>query len=241
MKRGTLSWLISIFADLIYPPRCVSCRTPLLGFRQNLLCDNCYAGLARIDENSCRFCGSIIGKYAKRRNECDVCRNQKRHYTRVIAAVEYNDIAQHIIHAYKFYNQKNLAPLMAKEILSRLYQEYSKVNFDYIIPVPLHKKKLLKRGYNQSTLLARYISDNLKITFSDDILLRTRNTSPQSLLDSRKRETNIIDAFTATRELAGKKILLIDDVLTTGCTASECAGSLRRAGASRVYVCVFAR
>ena len=241
MNNTAFQHLYNNFLDLLYPPSCVCCHKNLSGYSQKLLCSECYDSLVHIKDNSCYFCGSPLGKYAKRTKQCDICRNISRSYTRVIAAVEYNEIARKMILSYKFYNRKHLCLLMAREMLQRIFKEYSEISFDYILPVPLHKKKYAARGYNQSELLAHYISDNLNFRLKTDLLIRMRNTPPQSLLDSAGRETNLKDAFIVTREIAKKRILLIDDVLTTGCTASECAKALRMAGAERIYVAVFAR
>jgi ComF family protein len=113
---------------------------------------------------------------------------------------------------------------------------------DLVLPVPLHPRRLLWRGYNQSTELARGLGRALQCPVPPDALVRTRNTVPQLSLDMRQRRENIRDAFAADpAQVAGRSILLVDDVYTTGATLTECARTLRRAGASGVAVLVLAR
>ncbi len=227
--------------DLLYPPTCVFCGKPLIWLNNTTICSACIELLEYIDENSCWHCSLPLGKYSMRQKKCDECKSRNHKFTRVVAACKYNQLAKEIIHAYKFSNRKQFSSLISKIVYKKYLQEYSTLKFDYIIPVPLHKRKICERGYNQSALIAKYISDRTSFTYSDMILSRIRYTVSQSLLNSQDRETNLNGAFGVNKSLLNSTILLVDDVFTTGATISECAYTLKKYGARRVYAIVFAR
>ncbi len=233
--------IFKYLADLLYPPMCHCCEAPLIGLSQNHLCSDCFKRLKFFGDNSCWFCSHPLGKFVARQKECDECHGRERKYTRVVATCEYNDAARSLIHAFKFCNFKPIYLLLSELMIRRFIEEYSGISFDYILAVPLHKNKMAERGYNQSDLLAKELSCRLGLPHSSDLLQRIRNTPSQALLNSQERENNLRGAFEVTKTITSAKILLIDDVYTTGSTASECACALRKAGASRVYVLVFAR
>lgn len=227
--------------DLIYPPACVFCGKPLIWQNNITICSDCIELLEYMNDESCWNCSSPLGKYRARQKECDECKHRNHKFTRVVAACKYNKSAKEIIHAYKFCNMKHLSSLISHIVYKRYLQEYSTLKFDYIIPVPLHKRKICERGYNQSALIAKYISDMTGFTYSDKLLSRIKYTVSQSLLNSQDRETNLIGAFDVEKPLDNSTILLVDDVFTTGSTISECAYTLKHYGARRVYAIVFAR
>lgn len=130
-----------------------------------------------------------------------------------------------------------MGELMAARVITTDFPR----KLDAIIPVPLHSQRQRSRGYNQSHLLAKVIGDKLGVPFTATTLTRTRNTPPQSLLRQHYRLQNLTGAFRVDKVIPGKTVLLVDDVMTTGTTVSECAEVLRKAGAERVYVVVFAR
>lgn len=227
--------------DLVYPSLCVYCGKSLLWQDNNILCSDCSGLLNRIDKTSCWFCSTPLGKYSQRQKECSECRGNKLRFTRVVAACSYNDVARELIHAYKFGNMKYVYRLIADYMYDKFIQEYSETHFNYILPVPLHRKKLCERGYNQSALIASVLAEKTGLTFSEDILLRQRYTLSQSMLSSEDRKKNLTGAFDVSKPLNNASILLVDDVFTTGSTISECADTLRSYGAGRVYAIVFAR
>jgi ComF family protein len=110
-----------------------------------------------------------------------------------------------------------------------------------VVPVPLHRRRMAARGFNQAELLARVVAEALSLPLRTDRLRRIRETRAQASLPGRLRREGPLGAFRAEGDLSGARVLLVDDVLTTGTTASECARVLREAGAERVYVIVFAR
>ncbi len=227
--------------DLLYPPFCLECSTPLLFSEQSILCTECSTKLEYIGANSCWFCSTPLGKYGALQKECDECRGRKLSFTRLVATCVYNQTARAVVLAFKFGNSKHLYKFMTDLMLKRLEQEYSGIKFDYVVPVPLHKHKLKERGYNQSALLARDIALRAGFEYSPGILRRVRYTVSQSLLSAEERQSNLSQAFAAIGSFPNATVLLVDDVCTTGVTLHECALTLRAAGARRIYSLVFAR
>lgn len=139
-----------------------------------------------------------------------------------------------LIRALKFRSVKMLAPYLASGMAPLLAQK-SLPAFDCIVPVPLHSERLFERGFNQSELLARALSEQTGIPTRTDYLARIRRTRQQSKLKPRERGGDLRSAFRASGDLSGQRILLVDDVITTGSTACACASALKEAGALEVY------
>ena len=231
----------SKLTDLLYPPICISCDKPLLWDSDKFICTDCITGITCIGDNSCWFCATPQGKYATRPKDCPECRGHDYAFTRVIAACTYSGVAKDMIHAFKFQNMKNISTLILQFLIQKFENEYKDIRFDYIIPVPLHKRRLQERGYNQSAILAEELSRLTGYPFAADILQRVRYTESQALLCADARRINLNRAFRVNSELNKATVLLVDDVLTTGSTLHECAKILRKHGARRIYALVFAR
>jgi ComF family protein len=176
--------------------------------------------------------GAVSGAAAARTPEWDQAR----------AAVLYNDQSRRLVHALKYHDRHDAAEVMARMMHHagrRLLDSH-----DLLAPVPLHWLRLWSRRYNQSALLARRLGKLAAVPVCPDLILRCRQTRSQVGLSARERNRNIRGAFAVRDQLAsrvaGRKILLIDDVMTSGATANECARVLRGAGAMHVAVLVFA-
>ncbi len=147
------------------------------------------------------------------------------------AGILYNDAAADMIHRFKYYGCRYLGKSLSSFItLPDNWQA------DMIIPVPLHSARLKERGYNQSLILAEHLSMRCGVPVKADLLKRIRNTLMQSLTSREERRENVKDAFRASDRCAGMRIILVDDVITTGSTAEECVKALKAAGADKVYV-----
>lgn len=147
------------------------------------------------------------------------------------AGMLYNDVAADMIHRFKYYGCRYLGKNLAS--FTALPEDW---HADVIIPVPLHPKRLKERGYNQSLILARALGERNGIPVRDDLLIRIRNTLMQSMTSRGERRENVKDAFRAAKACAGMRVILVDDVITSGSTAEECAKALKDAGADKVYV-----
>lgn len=147
------------------------------------------------------------------------------------AGIRYNDAASEMVHRFKYYGCQYLGRNLAS--FMELPKEWQA---DAIIPVPLHPARLKERGYNQSLILAKELGGRYGIPVRDDLLKRIRNTLMQSMTSREERHANVKDAFRASKRCRGLSIILVDDVITSGSTAEECAKALKAAGAYKVYV-----
>lgn len=153
----------------------------------------------------------------------------------IMSPFEYTGALRNAILNFKFYNSRAYAPLFADMMTDYLDSYTIWDKFDYIIPVPLHASRLKKRGYNQSELISAHISQYLGIPHKTDGISRIRHTKHQSKLQKSDRVRNVQNAFTCTEDFTDKRILLFDDICTTGSTLEACASSLKAAGAE--YIC----
>lgn len=228
--------------DFLFAPKakCAGCGS-LMGADKDWLCADCHAKLhpLYLDRQSssviCAHCGTVYygGGF------CTGCRRKNVRLLRAPAAYTYDETVRGIIHAFKFGGVYRMAKWMAGEMVKVLRAE-EMTGFDLIIAVPLHYTRRFARGYNQSEKLARQVSLQTGINMGY-LLKRTRATKQQSLLSDKQRRVNLDNAFAVTGDVKGKKILLIDDVRTTGTTAVKCTDTLFGAGAREVTVLTFAQ
>ena len=149
----------------------------------------------------------------------------------ITSALVYNDAASGMIRRFKYHNARYLGKSLAG--LIQLPPEWE---IDAMLPVPLHPKREKQRGYNQSLILARHLGERYSIPVKANLIKRIKNTQSQALSSPAERLTNLKDAFRASAKCKDLSILLVDDVVTTGSTASECAKALKEAGAVKVYI-----
>lgn len=236
--------IVKTFIDFIYPHACLLCREKMpYGSTRELVCASCLDAVRRNSPPFCQKCGrKIKGTYTSK-NICRDCRQAHYHFDRAWASCSYEGAVKEMIHNFKY---KNKIPL--KKYLSQLMTEFIKeyrlpVNYcDYIAPVPLSAGKFREREFNQSTLLAENIARDFGINILKDNLIRVRDTPSQTTLDMPGRRENVRGAFALKKpeEVREKIILLVDDVLTSGSTASEAACALKGAGADVVFVLTLA-
>lgn len=171
---------------------------------------------------------------------CRLCRSGLTGFRRAFAYGEYDGTLRTLIHLLKYSGVEPLAqPLGA--MLSRALPRH--IEFDAIVPMPLHWYRKWRRGFNQSELLAKVLSGRTGLPLITDAMTRRRSTAPQAGLSGAQRRLNVSGAFAVKRRhlIEGRRVLLVDDVMTTGATAGTCAAALRRAGASEVSVLTLAR
>ena len=235
-----LKQLCSSVLDLIYPPSCILCKKSIPAQDQTPLCPGCQMTIQR---NRPPFCAKCSRSLENNSETCPTCSKNNPHFDTAWAAAAYDETMQKLIHLFK-YGQKTSLQHCFFELISEFITAYRlNINqFDLVIPVPLHPTRLRERGYNQAQLLAQLIARQYSIPLSSNNLIRIRNTESQSVLSQKERWTNIQQAFRIRQpvEFQDKEILLIDDLLTTGATASEAARTLKEAGAKRVDVLTIA-
>ena len=234
--------------NLVYPTPCQICRHPLGLDRVSALCGRCWGDLERMPAVGCARCGwPFPGAAGSRGTEtplCQRCRETRDHFRLARAALRYRDegIARSAIllvkHGGHLALLQRLAGLLAEEAPHYLSLE----EWDGLVPVPLHWVRRWRRGFNQAAVLARVVGRRHGIPVLGRALRRVRAT-PRQHGDFEARRKNIRDAFTAAAGagIAGRRLLLVDDVFTTGATADACARVLRRAGAADVGVLTLAR
>lgn len=222
--------------DLLFPPRCFVCQA--LGERSGL-CETCAAAITRVPEPWCGRCGRPLGDRATCYN-CKIC---KPTFVRCRAWGLYEGVLRDAIHRFKYRDRPGLAEPLGARLADYARSQsaaLNKLQFDAVIPVPMHPIRQRQRGYNQAERLARVVARDLGLAVQTHWLLRTRATRPQVGLSADIRATNLKDAFRASSEVTGKTVLLIDDVTTTGSTLNACAATLTRSGATAVYALALA-
>ncbi len=226
--------------NVALPPLCPGCRELVGG---NGLCASCWSKLALIAPPYCERLG-IPFAYDPGPGVLSMeAIADPPAYHRARAAVRYDDIARKLVHSLKYGDRLDLAPT-AGRWMARAGRELL-ADADALVPVPLHWRRLWARRFNQSALLAKAISETAGVPVADDALRRIKATAQQVGLSQKERASNVQGAFHVPPEgrvaVQGRRLVLIDDVLTSGATADACARSLLRAGAASVDVVVFAR
>jgi ComF family protein len=216
------------------------CGEPLHEVSRIPVCRACLEQPTAITaEYCCRDCKTPFqNRYPlDEEGRCSLCRLGLTGFDTVYTFGSYEHTLRELIHLFKYSNIRTLARPLGALIARAIPREHC---FDLIVPMPLHWKKRWSRGYNQSELLAKEISRRWGVPVAK-IVRRVKDTPPQAGLSNSKRRLNVRGAFAAKRNLKGLRVLLIDDVLTTGATAGACASVLKRAGASHVAVAAVAR
>jgi len=218
--------------QLVYPATCLCCAGPMPDY-QARLCDSCRRSLSNSTHPVCPRCAATVGPYVQVGSGCTQCRKESFHFERVLRLGPYEGMLREVVLRIKQLSGEDLA-----EAIGKLWAEVS-----LVIPVPLYWFKRLRRGYNQSEVLAQALAIKLHVPYLGRLLRRTRNTPQQTQRVGVNRRDNVRDAFRApaSPKLTKKTVLLVDDVLTSGSTASEAARALKKAGAGKVFVAVLAR
>ena len=229
-RRPVLSRLTKAALDLVFPIHCTGC-----GREGEIICDQCDIGLARLAPPWCLICAApgVEGV-------CRWCIQHPRGFKSLRSLYRFQGPIRDAVHALKYRGVRAAAERLGH--LMAGYLERNPVPADVLIPVPLHRRRLRSRGYNQSALLAREISKLTGLPVQDDLLLRVGNSPPQvEILGRDERRNNVSGNFACRNDATSLTPLLIDDVATTGSTLSECASVLRRGGADTVYALTLAR
>jgi ComF family protein len=235
---GFKFWL-QPFLDLLFPSVCISCEKPSSG--PLCLCGSCRAEVRYLHSPLCVRCGALFVGGNGGDHLCGNCLRRSPPYLLARAVAVYAPPVSTLLHQLKYRTDRTVLSTLSDIAIHFDFTPFA--SCDLIVPVPLHPKRLRARGLNQSLLLARLFFPGEVKTIRSGILVRTRDTVPQTFLNGKERRSNLLAAFAVNRkaDISGKSICLVDDVLTTGTTVNECAGTLMRAGAKEVKVLTMAR
>lgn len=229
------------FFQLIYPRRCPVCEK-VLAPRDKFIHIDCRNELEFIQQPTCLRCGKPVD--TKEQEYCFDCNQKVFHYIRGFPCIKYDKRMSKSISAFKYYGRKEYADFYVDELLHRYKETFSRMKFDVLVPVPIHKSKRVIRGYNQAELIAEGIGEAIGVEVDVKLLLRNKKTLPQKELDEKERLKNLIQAFSINKSgsiKAYQRVLLVDDIYTSGATIEACARILKEAGVKEVYytsVCI---
>lgn len=241
MEVSSVSRFLHALLDVILPPICHICHSHIPDAGRLHICQSCRERMPLVSSPLCPLCGiPFAGVGGDHR--CGACLTNPPHYDAARAHFLYEGAIRELIHSFKYNQQTQLRyplALLALEGANGLVAHAPHI----IVPVPLHRSRLRQRGFNQAVLLGKVLSRQISLPMLPDALVRTRPTEPQIKLSATERRLNVKGAFSVRRadSVAGKRVLLLDDVMTTGSTMDECARELKKAGAEAVFAAAIAR
>lgn len=231
-NRKVYDWLLFV-REAFYPPLCALCAQP--GIADRDLCSGCWYELPR-NTPCCQRCALPLQLEGAL---CGACSRTPPPFERSVIPFRYEPPFDHLLQQLKFHQRLQLAPLLG-QLLAEAVAQRSEPLPALLLPVPMHPRRVRRRGYNQALELARRVSVELGIPFSGRLCRRVRHTPAQTTLQGRERRRNLRGAFTVEGSLP-RHVAIVDDVVTTGATVQEFARSLRRAGAETIEVWACAR
>lgn len=250
-RRNRVSVLLDFLArvgsasmDLLLPRRCPGCGERVRGGSSTSWCGACLAALPLIASPICPVCGRPYPKSPDSGDHlCGECAESAFAFHSARSAVVHTGLVRDLIHRFKFSGRLEYAAPLASLLSDVVRNHTGATTAELILPVPLHLKRLRDRGFNQSGILAGFLGKRLELPVGTDVLLRTDWKRPQTRLTRAERLDNVRHAFSVAMPWAVKtlRVLIVDDVFTTGTTLSECARVLLRAGAAEVHAVTVSR
>ena len=234
--------------NFLYPPQCAACGATFGLDADARVCDSCLAKLEPLPAPLCSVCGGPVESAGGIETRCARCIEIPPRFRRARSIARYRASAEDdpaslpaLIRRHKYGLDQAIGRALAEFLGSAL--PISREDVDMVVPVPLHRRRLWWRGFNQAALLAAEVARRLERPLDTEVLIRVRATNPQTYRHHDERRRNVRRAFEIRKpgRLAGKRVLLVDDVMTTGATVEECARTLIDGGASAVDVFTLAR
>ncbi len=231
------------FLDILFPPLCHVCKSFIPEAGSLHLCSDCREKIVPVTSPLCTVCGIPFNTEAGINHICGPCSVKKKPFASARSAVCFHGPAQELIHKLKYGKKTYLARPLGFLTTGPLAPFIAETGVELIVPVPLHRRRLKERGFNQALLIADVLSKSFGIKLARNNLRRIRWTEPQINLSGDERIRNVRGAFSVKdpQTFEGKTILLVDDVYTTGSTVAECAKVLDANGAGMVHVATVAR
>ena len=229
--------------NLLYQPVCQLCHDHRAEAREGFVCAKCWSHVRFIRAPFCERCGLPFEGNLTTQFVCTNCNDLKLYFTSARSAVVAKTVVLEAIHRFKYSRALWFGNFLAGLLIREAAPVLANGNWHHIVPVPLHPVKLREREFNQATLLAAQLARATKIPLDEKILRRVNPTATQTLLTRNERAANMKNAFVVRKgtRLDGKRIVLLDDVFTTGATTNACARALQLAGAAEVCVWTVAR
>lgn len=228
--------------DLLYPRNCAHCGAPSPD-ALSYICWDCLSDTPKIEAPFCACCGDPVAGDIQHDYTCFACSRETPAFEFARSAVRYEGAVSAALRDLKYNHAVWMARDLAALLLACVRAEYSDVDFDFVSAVPLHPVRHRARGFNQSALLAASLARQMHLPIKERAARRIRPTSTQTGLTAPQRTANVCGAFRTGlfSHPEGKRILLVDDVMTTGATVNACAGALKKGGAKTVHVVTVAR
>lgn len=235
--------LLKSLLDILFPPLCHVCKTFIPDAGGLHVCPRCLDDMGTITSPLCTLCGIPFATENGSDHHCGDCITAPPPYDAARAAGVFNGPLKELIHRFKYDHKVHLRRPLGLYTARSLAAFAAECRADLILPVPLHKKRLAQRAFNQAVLLGEVLSQEWHISLDRNNLRRTRWTAPQVGLPAQDRARNVRGAFEVhnPEAIKGKRVILIDDVFTTGSTVAECARVIRGAGGAAVFVVTVAR
>lgn len=222
---------INKILDYIYPPRCPVCER----ISPDGVCERCRPNLKWVKQDYCMKCGKPLEDAQE--EYCADCRRRRHFFVQGRALLSYEGAVKLSLYRMKYANKREYAKCYGKEMARALGPWVRQRGITRIVPVPLHASRRRQRGYNQAAWIAKALGEQLHIPVDEKSLVRQKKTVPLKKLDGRQRRENLQEAFSLRRPIPpGERILLVDDIYTTGSTVDEAAKCLIRAAGSTVFV-----
>lgn len=233
----------NVLINFFFPHNCIFCGKKLSLLGNEYYCDECKYKINLIDnDNRCLICGRERGAYGSGRI-CTTCTTHKMYFDAAYPCFKYTAVIKNLIHKYKFRKQMFLYKPIADFMINTM-EELGVPKYDYIVYPPVNRLVFIARGYNQTKFLAQRIGCRYSKAVLKNAVVKTRQNRKQSLMTREMRFENVKGVFKIRKKfrkiIKGKNILIVDDVITTGATASEIAKMLKKCGAMEVYVTVLA-
>lgn len=228
--------------DLVYPPSCALCHVALENSSLGLLCQNCRCELTD-SRPACERCGSIAVGDRDHAQGCPQCKGERLYFDATVRLGSYEGSRRSAVLRVKRASERGLAIALADLLAVANAERFSALAPDAIVPVPMHWSRKIWRGANSPETISERLARHLGVPIASHLLVRRRRTAPQASLSSTGRLANVRGAFRAREhaDLPGARLLLVDDIMTTGATVNEAAKMLHRAGAGFIAVAVVAR
>lgn len=228
--------LLEIFVDKY---NCIICEDELPKPSKYGLCDKCLGEMTFLKDDICKKCGRLQINEA---DYCLTCQNNLRCFDFARSCVVYNDKAKEIVRGLKFGHRKYFGKYVSNFLIDRYAECFSDIDIDFIVPVPLTKKRKSERGFNQAEVISEKFAKHYGIKIRTDVVEKIRQNDEQAKLSGKERAENVVGVYSVMNKDAvkDKRILIVDDVMTTGSTGSKLAKVLIKASAKNVYLLTFA-